>query len=313
MELVVAIQSFEDLGIIQTPWGYDKLTAMEQETSQSFYNALNETIGELQPKRVYFGSEFCQYRLCDEDELIEAFEVTHQNGLQFSFAAPYLPQSGMKSLERLLNHLANYIQENYPEVEVEIICNDWGVLHFIKTYHGHIFTPVLGRLLNKMIRDPRVTQHYNREDAPKLANSQFKQSSYTVHYYRDFVKSAGVQLIEFDNTSQGLELEEGFSDFQIAIHFNYGCIATGRTCLVGSLHVEQSEKFRGHIACKQQCRQYTAEMINKHPRINSLQNRVFQKGNSVFFQQNFEQMKEGLQVAKQNNAHRIIYSPRLPV
>lgn len=309
MELVVAIQSIDDIDLIKSPWNHESLTSIEQETCASFYQIIVDSM-DLSPKRVYFGSEFCQYRISKQNDLISAFEKIRQNGFEFSFVTPYISQSAIENLEQLLETLANHVRKVAPEKKVEVVCNDWGILHYIYSSYIDCFRPVLGRLLNKLIRDPRVTQYYNRNDAPELAKAQLKQASYSTDYYLDFIKKAGVQMIEFDNVSQGFEF---YDDFKLALHLGYGCVATGKTCLVGSMHVEKSEKFRGNIVCKQQCRHYTAEMINRHPRIDLGEQRIFQKGNSAFYQQNYEHMKAGLDAACKSNVQRIIFSPRIPV
>lgn len=313
MELVVAIQSIDDIDLIKSPWKYENLTPYEQETCASFYEVIKNKLADVEPNRVYFGSEFCQYRLCKPKDLIKAFDTVRKYGYEFSFVTPYLSQSMIDLIERLLETLADHVRKVEPTKKVEVVCNDWGILHYVQSTFNDCFQPVLGRLLNKLIRDPRVTEHYNRDDAPQLARSQLKQASYSVDYYQQFIKIAGVTMIEFDNVAQGFEVNGQFEDFQTAIHFGYGCVATGRTCLVGSMHVEKENKFRGSVVCKQQCRHYTAEMINRHPRIDLKEQRVFQKGNSAFYQQNYEHMKEGLNHAMKRKVQRVIFSPRIPV
>lgn len=312
MQLAIAIQSEEDMGLLESPWGSPHLTGIEQETCFALREAISRHLGQDDPTRVYFGSEFCQYRMVDQETLIRAYNQAVCAGYEFTFVAPYAPQEGWKRLKQLLTSLAEHRRQRGEYGPVEVVVNDWGVLHFVKN-HPEAYSPVLGRLLNKMIRDPRVTQHYNRETVPKQAHSVFKQASFTVDYYQQFMRDAGVKIIEMDNAFQGMEWDDSPDNFGLSIHVGFGCVATGRTCLVGSLHVETSEKFRGHIICKQQCRHYTAEMINRNPRIDTLQQRVWQKGNSVFYQQTFGQIEQGIELAKKSRAHRLIYSPRIPV
>lgn len=313
MELAIAIQSFEDIDLIQSPWRHEKLTPVEKETCASFHRVYSNLFGDVSPARVYFGSEFCHYRLTKLEHLLGAYEKVRENGYEFSYVTPYISQNRIDVLENIFRALAEYVRKAEGQKRVEIICNDYGILHYIRENYGDCFQPVLGRLLNKLIRDPRVAEHYDRKDAPEHIKSQFKKASYSVDYYREFLKNLGVSMIEFDNVTQGIEANFENDDFQAAIHLGYGCVATGRTCLVGSMHVKKEEKFRGSVVCRQQCRHYTAELINRHPRIHSMQHRVFQKGNSVFFQQNEEHLKIGLNQAIEKNFQRVIFSPRIPV
>ncbi|WP_458413392.1 hypothetical protein ACNQFZ_00395 [Schinkia sp. CFF1] len=313
MELAIAIQAIEDIGLLEQPWTHSRLTELERENCQAFQKALSETIGETLPGRVYFGSEFCQYRLYTGEELISAYEIAKQSGYNFSIVVPYLPQMRIQQFYSILLDFRTFLHQSSTNKKVEIICNDWGTLQLVKSEFPKNFTIVLGRLMNKMVRDPRTTQYYNREVAPTLANTHFKQGSYSVDEYRETLKEFGVQMIEFDNFYQGVQYDYLDRDLKVATHFNYGSVATGRACLVGTLHLQKSEKFRGHQVCKQQCRHYTAELVNQHPMIETMQQRVVQKGNSVFYVQTFEQMKIGLEHAYQNKIDRIIFSPKIPV
>ncbi len=312
MQLAISVQSVEDLGLLHLPWSAPQLTAVEQETAQSIRTAVKRVVGKSVPERLYFGSEFCHYRLVDAEDLLRAYEASREAGYAFTFVTPYLPQSGLQRLASCLAALAERLKRD-GVATVEVVVNDWGVLNHLKQ-HYPCYKPVLGRLLNKMIRDPRVTQHYNRSGAPVQANTALKQASFTQNAFRTFLREAGVQMIELDNTLQGIEWDLAEEDdLALAVHLGFGCVATGRTCLVGSLHVEEQDKFRGHIVCKQQCRRYTAEMVNRHPRISDLPQRVFQKGNSVFYQQTLEQIEAGVHFARANQACRLVYSPRIPV
>lgn len=313
MELTVAIQSKDEMGILENPWDHPCLTEIELETCQSLKKAISETFGDIQPTRVYFGSEFCQYRLYTIQDLVATYEAVERLGYDFSLVAPSLPQMSIEKFDSILSEFAKFISGAASGKKIEVICNDWGTLQLVKCAHRKTFTPVLGRLMNKMIRDPRATQYYNREVAPTLANAHFKQGSYSINYYRDFLKEAGVETIEFDNHYQGVNYEQLNGEFKVATHFNYGCIATGRACLVGSLHVEKTEKFRGHIVCKQQCRHYTAEMVNQNKTINTMEQRVFQKGNSAFYIQTYDQIRAGIIDAQRSRVDRLVFSPKIPV
>lgn len=311
MELAIAIQAVHDVTFFEQPWVPTDHSQVEQETMRDVYTVLHHHFGELKPTRLYFGSEFCQYRLPQEREMLQAYDYAVSNQLSFTLVTPYLPQAGLQKLKLLIKSLTSHMEElNPPANPVEVVVNDWGTLHFLHREYPQ-FELVLGRLLNKMIRDPRVTHLYQSDQAPEPARQALQESSTTVGYFRQFVEQAGVKRIELDNMIQGLSsLDEWLP---VSLHLGYGCVATGRSCLVGTLHKPKESKFKGDVRCKQQCRHYLAELVNTNQRLGSLPTRMFQKGNSVFYVQEEDLLKQGLSLLEQQEVNRLVYSPRIPV
>lgn len=310
MELAIAIQSVKDVSFFEQPWKPTDHSPVEQKTMRAVYALLQEHFGEMKPTRLYFGSEFCQYRLPREREVLDAYDYAVSHQLSFTLVTPYLPQAGLIKLKWLIQSLASHMEANPPACPVEVVVNDWGSLYYLKREYPQ-FELVLGRLLNKMIRDPRVAHLYQRDEAPEAARKALQESSTTVSHFRQFVEGAGVKRIELDNMIQGFSTIDEW--LPISLHLGYGCVATGRSCLVGTLHKPKESKFKGDVRCKQQCRHYLAELVNTNQHLAPFSARMFQKGNSVFYVQEENLLKQGLSLLEHREVNRLVYSPRIPV
>lgn len=310
MELALAIQSSKQLNQVIDPWKNEHYTEVEQETLKNLEETLAGFSVSNHFSRLYFGSEFCQYRLPKLRDIQKAYEASLDAGLLFTFVTPYVPQQGLTQLEEILKYLDQKAEQNNEKVEV--VVNDWGVLYAIKHSYSQLI-PIIGRLLNKMIRDPRVTHLYSAEDAPRKAQAVVSNTAMEVSYFQKFLLDHQVERIEFDNTIQKMEADGGMGDFSSSLHLGYGCIATGRSCLVGTLHKPKQEKFKGDVVCKQQCQHYQAELVSKKGNLGVLPTRNFQKGNSVFYQQTKEMLEQGVKWAVSKNIDRFVISPKIPV
>lgn len=309
MEFALAIQSTDQITGLDQSWNISDHSLIEQETLEDIQNVLQSFYEVPTFTRLYVGSEFCQYRLPKADDLVRAYHKAIEFGFSFTFVTPYVTQGGLVQLRQLFAALHEEAVKNNDSIE--IVVNDWGVLYEVNQY-SH-FQPVVGRLLNKMVRDPRVAHLYDREDAPQKANAVLQTPAVSVSYFKRFLESNHVNRIEFDNLIQNMGSPLGEEEFSSSLHIGFGVIASGRSCLVGTLHKPKEEKFKGEVKCKQQCRHYQVELVSKKERLGALPTRNIQKGNSVFYQQTEELLKKGIQWAIEKKVNRIVVSPKIPV
>ncbi|MEC1778064.1 hypothetical protein [Schinkia azotoformans] len=310
MEFALAIQSTDQITCLDQPWNISDHSLIEQETLGNVQNILQSFYESPTFTRLYVGSEFCQYRLPKVHDLVRTYHKAVKSGFLFTFVTPYITQAGMVQLKQLLAVLHEEALKNNDTIE--IVVNDWGVLYEVNQNYSQ-FQPVVGRLLNKMIRDPRVAHLYDREDAPQKANAVLQTSAVSVSYFKRFLQTNQVKRIEFDNLIQNMGSPLGEEDFSSSLHIGFGVIASGRSCLVGTLHRPKEEKFKGEVKCKQQCRHYQVELVSKKERLGALPTRNIQKGNSVFYQQTEELLVKGIQWALEKNVNRLVVSPKIPV
>lgn len=310
MEFAVALQSIRDLNLVKEPWrDFPYQNKVEAELQSMFFAEWNNTFGEnVNPQRIIFGSEFCQYRIPSKRAVNRALQYCLNNELSFSFATPYIHEQkfdNLKEILALLNETALALDER-----IEVIVNDWGVYYQIQNDYPYLDV-VIGRLLNKSIRDPRVAHYYKENDGPTKGKEFFKQTGLFSTSFQRFFEGGNVVGYEFDQLIQGSSLNEEESARKIGLHFPFGCIASGSACMVGFMEKEKSDKFRGDPECKQQCQSYIFELKNKwHGDMN---HGVYQKGTTAFYAYDIKLLKTAFQHLQSLKNPRVVYSLRMPV
>ncbi|TDW06134.1 hypothetical protein B0G66_101569 [Bacillus badius] len=310
LKFAVAVQSVRDLKFVKEPWApIDLQNEIETEMQSAFFGAWKEVFGEVAaPSRIIFGSEFCQHRLPTVRAVNKALDYCWKNGLEFSFATSYMHEEKFQELADILAVLNEQVKKH--EKNIEIIVNDWGVYFYTKKRFPELDL-VIGRLLNKSIRDPRVAHYYNESNAPEEGKEFFKKTGLFSQSFRQFLGNGRVTGFEFDQLIQGNSLSEEEAEQTIGLHFPFGCTASGSACMVGFIDQNKADKFRGDPECKQQCQRYVFELKNK--RHLDMRNRVFQKGNSAFYSHDSGLVRMGLESLRAMKNGRAVYSLRIPV
>lgn len=310
VEFAVAVQSVRDLPVTTAPWTpFAHQNNVEAELQTLFFEEWSAQFGGLvKPGRLYFGSEFCQYRLAPLSAVKKALAFCRENGLTFTFATPFVHQDQFHRLAELLS----FLNDAGPcsGKRIEVVVNDWGVYHHIRTHFSNLDV-VIGRLLNKMIRDPRVAHHYDNERAPESAREFFKQPGLLSTWFTRFLEGGNVVGFDFDQLIQGTDVSDSVSPLIASLHFPYGCVASGSACLVGFMDTPKSDKFRGDPNCKQQCQSYVFELTNR--RHTDMEHRVFQKGTTAFYAHKTATIKQGLRSMQSLTSPRVVFSPRIPM
>ena len=192
---------------------------------------------ELSVNRVYLGNEFCERLLPTPAQMTEAIACTQYLGIDFSLQTPLLTDSGIKRLRILLDTLAE---------GTEVIVNDWGTLRLIRTDYGGL-KPLLGRLLYKMIKDPRLPSAQWTRLHPHSGRSK------PFHYLLD---RWGVDQIEMD-VPPFTQLDQfDVGDMDLSVYLPYGYVVKGRMCRIGSLGQDDASKFVAGHACRKECLDY---------------------------------------------------------
>ena len=118
--------------------------------------------------RLYFGIEFCERLLPTMQQLKKVISFVKERKVGFTFVTPYVTNKGLKQLEALIPAVAREVPQ------VEIVFNDWGVFQFLKEARLPV-SLVLGRLLTKMKRGPRIMNIIDQvppETTPLLPDHQ---------------------------------------------------------------------------------------------------------------------------------------------
>jgi hypothetical protein len=257
-------------------------------------------------RRVYWGCEFCETLIPGFGSTVKLAEGALENDLAWSLVTPYVTDHGLDRIIRLLEKLP---RDLHPD---EMVVNDWGVLRWMRREQAHI-RPVLGRLMNKMIRDPRVASRFDDPRAPREAVDALKGFSISAGSYRSFLEEKQVGRVEIDNPLQGLSVDFSAEGIPASIYMPFGYVTTGRICLTGSLRLPRGEKFSLLGECGRECSGAVLELQNtSSPFETDREMKLYQRGNTIFYVQTPERISAGLEAAEGCGVDRVVWQPELP-
>jgi len=166
------------------------------ERENALFITQKENLRYLNPdfKRVHFGVEFCERLLPAKTELQETHAEVAGRGLAFTFVTPYVTEDGLQKVQNLLKLL--------PDA-TEVVFNDWGVFRLLHEQFPQL-VPVLGRMLTKIKRGPRIMNFIDR--LPKDALDHLRSTNLGVPRYTDFLFANNIRRAELDNPLQGAKL-----------------------------------------------------------------------------------------------------------
>jgi len=244
--------------------------------------------------RLYFGTEFCERLIPTIEDIKEILGFVQKKCLEFTLVTPYVTNRGLEKLEKILEFVAG------EKVKTEIVFNDWGVLHLIhEQFPGHV--PVMGRLLNKLKRGPRIMNIIDKVPGP--TRDFYQGSCLDVPELCEFLKMMGVYRVEFDNLLQGTNLDATDTDIKKTLYMPFAFVSTTRFCL--SAHADSAERpdYVGIFPCGRECRKYTFQLENPVMPVP-----LIRKGNAVFF------LNENIpDSVHKGQVDRIVVEPEIPV
>ncbi|MGB9082581.1 MAG: hypothetical protein WCD00_14895 [Desulfuromonadaceae bacterium] len=214
---------------------------------------------------IYFGTEFCEDLLPSHDEVSRFCDQADDAGIAAVLLTPVVSVRGLKRLESLLTSLRN--QQKLPA----IVANDWGVLHLLCRSYPE-FRRRVGRLFNRSLRDPRLTERINTCDAGETQG---------VSRMHSLLARMEVEAIETDVDLQGNFLGVDPDPFQRVLHLPYVFTASGRNCLVKADGVSADNSFThglGHV-CPGRCRD-RVHLVERSDTTLTL----WRSGNTIFYE-----------------------------
>lgn len=168
--------------------------------------------------RLYFGAEFCFWRLPSPEQIIAARERARQSHLDFTLVTPVLSESEFQNLEGVLSAVL-------PRLEIgdEVLISDWGALGLAREIRPDLKI-ILGRALSGQKRGPRIL---DMSLTPQQLE-YFKSGSWHNDEAVALLKEQEIHRIEQDNLLQGLApLPKGLKG---SLHVPYAMVATTRNC-----------------------------------------------------------------------------------
>ncbi|HEY0941780.1 MAG TPA: hypothetical protein VGE08_16890 [Steroidobacter sp.] len=223
---------------------------------------LADWLAGFSPTHLYVGSELCEELLPSRRTVRTAIDCATGRGLQIALLTPISSPGAIRQLADLLPLLPD---------GTEVIVNDWGVAYFARE-HFPALVLVAGRLLCKMIRDPRLP---GTEWAPHCAHSLDSE-----HLQRTF-RLAGFRRLEIDVPP--FATAESFSRLPLpaGVHVPFAVVAKGRMCRIGSMSRQGPERFAPGRRCRKECLHVSATMT-RPAAVDSY--RTVQLGNTIMSQ-----------------------------
>jgi len=204
--------------------------------------------------RIYFGSEFCERLIPSREELVKVLDLVDANKLSFTLMTPFITDYGLDRLISLLDELSK------KSKDAEIVINDWGLLNYIKKKHN-FSNLVLGRLLNKQKRGPRIMNFINDLSVGDL--ERFRECAVDVQIFKDFLIKNKFSRIELDNLLQGIKTNLSKGTLRGSIYYPYAYISTTRYCLSNFSNEASKLNYPGILPCKKQCKEVSFSLKNK--------------------------------------------------
>lgn len=269
--------------------------------------ATQAAFGQPRFTRLYYGIEFCERLVPPAGHVRRAYEAAAARHLGFSLLTPYVTDSGLGRLRPIFEWLATQHDRS-----IEVVVNDWGALGLLRREFLGL-RPVLGRLMNRMLRDPRIAREFTNPQAPAAALQALRQSSATVEIFRKFIGRMGISMLEFDNLLQGLDMNFRELGLSAALYIPYGYVVTGRVCAIGSLRLPATQKFDVESVCRQECRSYTLRFEYSDSPFDNRDQEFFEQGNTHFYFQDRRMIASCPKMVERLGIERIVYQPRLPM
>jgi len=194
---------------------------------------------------------------------------------------------------------------------VEVVFNDWGVLNLLRREYPRLI-PVQGRLMNKSLRDPRITGAYAAAQADGPALVTLRRSSLDCESYVDLLGRMGVSSFELDNLPQGIDLNFANGSARASVYAPFGFISTSRVCMAAAIHYPKSQKFQPGARCQHECQTHTLEYRYTNSPFGNRDQKFLLKGNTYFYSHTDDMLRGLFEQALQGLVARIVFQPRLP-
>lgn len=222
---------------------------------------------------LYWGNEFCEYRLPGPEQVKEFLQICEKDELVPVFVTPVATDFGIERVAACLEQLFLY------EGEIGVVVNDYGVMELLHKGRKK-FNIIAGRVMDKLSHEARASRaelnEYYGEEGVKYAAVPGILSS----RHRKVLDKYGVSRYEFDCPKVGLiadDIEEGLS-----LYWPYNYETTGRVCVFRSIDKVGTEKFLVGDQCKMQCGDMVAERIRASDATDQIYYFI-QAGNTIFY------------------------------
>ena len=267
---------------------------------------IDEYFGTPRFNRCVYGNEFCEHLIPQPGQFEAVHQAARRQGITVTLLTPYVSDSGIDALRPLFERLSDTAEA------CEVVFNDWGVLNLLRREFPGL-TPVQGRLMNKSLRDPRVTGVYAASDAPAPALVSLRRSNLDCASYTQFLSELGVGLVELDNLPQGVDLSFGENGIRASAYVPFGFISTSRICMAAGIHYDKRDKFQPGAPCHHECQTHLLEYAYTNTPFDNRDQKFYLKGNTYFYNHTEAMLRNLFEQARAGLIDRIVFQPRLPM
>lgn len=269
------------------------------------WRLIDECFGTVSFTRCAYGNEFCEHLIPSPDQLQAVLTAARERGMSLTLLTPYVSDVGID----LLRPLFEVLSETGSS---EVAFNDWGVLNLLRRDFPKL-QPVQGRLMNKSLRDPRVTGVYASSDAPAPALISLRRSNLDCASYTGFLSGLGVDSVELDNLPQGVDLSFAESGVKASAYVPFGFISTSRICMAAGIHYDKRDKFQPGAPCHHECQTHLLEYTYTNTPFDNRDQKFYLKGNSYFYVHTEAMLRGLFEQSRSGLIDRMVFQPRLPM
>ncbi|TYO99853.1 hypothetical protein EDC39_10113 [Geothermobacter ehrlichii] len=168
--------------------------------------------------RLYFGAEFCCWRMPGIDSIRRAADLCRRLGIGLTLVTPVFYESWLPQAAALLEELPDILAEND-----ELLFSDLGMAELARQRCPGL-TLVCGRALSGQKRGPRVLGL----DLTPVQIDYFRRGTWYSGPSRELLRELGVGRVELDNLLQGIApLPAGLAG---TLHLPYAMVTSSRNC-----------------------------------------------------------------------------------
>lgn len=238
-------------------------------------DALSRRFNGEAPSRLHVGSDTCERLLPSPRSLGTWIDAAQGTGRTVTLVLPPLGREGQARALECIQGL-----ESVPGAEV--VANDWGTVHFLRSRHPDL--PIsLGRLTHKVMRDPRLADLFDSPQASMAARAALCRSGELAPGFRTLMARYGIGRREIDPFLQPLEEDEWEGRRErLSVHLPYQLVTMGRGCLPAAMHRDAAGKFVASGPCRRECAKYAVEFRVPVPGGNGAGRHLLALGNALY-------------------------------
>lgn len=258
-----------------------------------------------------YGTEFCENLIAKAAGVRSTFDAAQSLDLKFALLTPYAGERGIGRIREQLAALPT-------DTDAEFVFNDWGALHLARRDFPHL-TPVQGRLLNKSLRDPRVTTILSdastKSGAAEQADSMaaLQRANLDNPSYTNFLARFGVHAVEMDWLPQGTDLSFADRGVRVTVYAPFGFISTARVCMAAALHYRKPDKFQPGAPCRHECQSHEVTYTYTNSPFQNRDQEFLLKGNTYFYEYSDAMLRQLATAVESGRISRIVVQPDLPM